>query len=246
MKSVTLARTNFPVGGYVLAGGRSSRMGTDKALLQLAGNPLIHHAVTKLRRVSADVHILGSNPALAAYAPLVPDLHPGCGPLGGIEAALGHSPHPWNLFLAVDMPFLPTAFIRAALSQWLPSEDISAEAAPRICLFTAGDRPQPGFCLIHKEIAPFLSQAIARGDFKLLRALEAAGRELALRHGIAPEANLQKLPATAIALPASTATLPAWCSITPAQRDAQPLWFANLNTPEDFAEAETRAGALDV
>jgi molybdopterin-guanine dinucleotide biosynthesis protein A len=41
-------------------------------------------------------------------------------------------------------------------------------------------------------------------------------------------------------------TLPAWCSTTPAQRDAKLLWFANLNTPEDFAEAETRAAALDV
>ena len=231
----------FQIGGYVLAGGRSSRMGADKALLQLAGKPLIHHAVSKLRRVCADVHILGSNPALAAYAPLVPDLHPGCGPIGGMEAALVHSPHQWNLFLAVDMPFLPTAFIRAALSQWLADA-----TAPGIRMFTADDRPQPGFSLIHKEIAPFLSEAIARGDFKLMRVFEAAGRELALRHTTPPEANGWKLPATAIALPARAVPLPAWWSITPAQRDAQPLWFANLNTPEDFAEAETRATALDV
>jgi molybdopterin-guanine dinucleotide biosynthesis protein A len=82
-------------------------MGTVKALLQLGGKPLIEHAVTKLRRICADVHILSSNSELAPYAPLVRDIHPNCGPLGGIEAALLHSPYDWNLFLAVDMPFYP-------------------------------------------------------------------------------------------------------------------------------------------
>ena len=77
-----------PVGGYVLAGGRSSRMGRDKALLELAGKPLVLHAVTKLRRVCAEVSVLSDNPELARYAPLVRDLHAGCGPMGGIEAAL--------------------------------------------------------------------------------------------------------------------------------------------------------------
>ncbi len=47
------------VGGYVLAGGKSSRMGRDKALLELAGSPLLGHAVTKLRRVCVDVRVLG-------------------------------------------------------------------------------------------------------------------------------------------------------------------------------------------
>src|ERR1039457_2185492 len=91
--------TPLPISGYVLAGGRSSRMGTDKALLQLAGKPLIAHAVAKLRRICADVHILGSKPALAAFAPLVPDLHPNCGPVGGMEAALAHSTQDWSLIL---------------------------------------------------------------------------------------------------------------------------------------------------
>ena len=103
------------VGGYVLAGGRSSRMGRDKALLELAGKPLIEHAVTKLRRVCAEVHILagaeGEHAGLARYAPLVHDLHPGCGPISGIEAALTHTTHDWNLILAVDVPFLPTALL---------------------------------------------------------------------------------------------------------------------------------------
>ncbi len=79
------------IGGYVLAGGRSSRMGRDKALLELAGKPLVRHAVKKLRRVCMDVRVLSDNPELAAYAPIVPDIHRDCGPMGGIEAALTHS-----------------------------------------------------------------------------------------------------------------------------------------------------------
>ena len=51
-------------------------MGRDKALLELGGKPLVLHAVKKLRRVCMDVRVLGSNPALEAYAPLVPDMHP--------------------------------------------------------------------------------------------------------------------------------------------------------------------------
>ena len=76
------------VGGYVLAGGKSSRMGTDKALVELAGRPLIARAVEKLRQICAEVHILSSNPELEVHAPLIGDLHEDCGPIGGIEAAL--------------------------------------------------------------------------------------------------------------------------------------------------------------
>src|ERR1035441_7897306 len=134
--------TPLPISGYVLAGGRSSRMGTDKALLQLAGKPLIAHAVAKLRRICTDVHILSPNPALAAYAPLVPDLHPSCGPVGGMEAALAHSTHDWSLILAVDLPFLPAAI----LYRWA-SHTVAPTETNRVAMFTADGRPQPAVCL---------------------------------------------------------------------------------------------------
>jgi molybdopterin-guanine dinucleotide biosynthesis protein A len=238
--------TTPPISGFVLAGGRSSRMGADKALLSLAGRPLIDHAVSKLRRVCTQVHILGSDPALAAYAPLIADLHPNCGPIGGMEAALANSPHPWNLFLAVDMPFLPAAFIYASLNLWLQPGSIQPEDRPPIHLFTADDRPQPGFCLLHQSVAPFLSEAIAGGDLKLMRVFAAAGRELALRRNADPASGLWKHPASSMEIPSSSASLPAWCTLSPAQRDAQRLWFTNLNTPEDFAAAEAHADALDL
>ena len=221
----------FPIGGYVLAGGRSSRMGTDKALLQLAGQPLIVRAVAKVHRLCADVHILGGNTALAAYAPLIADIHPGCGPIGGMEAGLQHSSHEWNLFLAVDMPFLPGAFIRNWMVRW--AED---RGHARIRTFTADDRAQPGLCLLHKDVLPFLSEAILGGDYKLMRALESAAAELALLRGCAPEEVLWSRGAE---------VAESIQSLTAAQHAARPLWFANLNSPEDLAGAELHGDALD-
>lgn len=233
--------TPLPISGYVLAGGRSSRMGTDKTLLQLAGKPLIEHAVTKLRRVCADVHILSSNPALAAFAPLVPDLHPGCGPVGGMEAALSHSQHDWNLFLAVDLPFLPSAFICDWTYHWMHSADDGA----RIRHFSDAGRPHPTFCLLHKDVLRFLSQAIRTHNLKLMRVLEEAGRELAAQRGLPEATTLWNAPADVPPPTSDKEALAEWSPITPAQQAARPLWFANLNTPEDFALAEAHTDALD-
>jgi molybdopterin-guanine dinucleotide biosynthesis protein A len=211
----------LPISGYILAGGRSSRMGTDKALLPLAGKPLVAHAVAKLRRICADVHILGSNPALAAYAPLVPDLHPNCGPVGGIETALTHSTREWNFILPVDLPFLPAAILRD-----LAAATTAPAATNRVAMFAIDHRPQPAVCLLHKDLAPSIAAAVALGEHKLLSVLEAAAHVLALQRGHPLHHFLRYHP-----LPES-------------DRANQATWFANLNTPEDFALAKANA-ALD-
>jgi molybdopterin-guanine dinucleotide biosynthesis protein A len=207
------------VGGYVLAGGKSSRMRTDKALLELAGKPLIEHAVRKLRRVCTDVFILSSNPELTQYAPLVADLHPDCGPIGGIEAALAHTTHDWNLILPVDLPFLPAAFLDAWISRTLAG----GGRGVRIALFTVDGVPQPTLLLIHRAAAAYLGQAVSAGSFKLLPALEFAGQELAASHGGGLGCVMSDAPPDPM----------------------QSRWFANLNTPEEFAEAEKNIDALD-
>lgn len=235
-------RTPEEIGGYVLAGGKSSRMGRDKALLELAGKPLVHHAVTKLRRVCRDVRVLSDNPELAVFAPIVPDLHPDCGPLGGMEAALVHSVFDWNLFLPVDMPFLPSAFIARWLRNWLPEE---RRRGARVRMFTVDGRPQAGFCLLHKDVAPFLSEALELAEFKLLPVFEAAGRDLALRQGLLPEAGLWNVPMTGFRATRGNAPGEDWWATTDAQNTAKHLWFANLNTPEEFSDAERHLDALD-
>jgi molybdopterin-guanine dinucleotide biosynthesis protein A len=231
---------------YVLAGGRSTRMGQDKALLPLAGKPLIERAVAKLRRLTPDVRILGSRAELAPFAPLVPDLHPGCGPIAGLEAALTHSSHEWSLVVPVDMPFLPAALLR----YW--TDAVLNQPAARISFFVVDQIPQPALCLLHREILPFLSASLQQGSYKLTPVLEEGATALAHRQGVSPDGVLLRYPwypAEALQLFAQLASDPAEGKrtegLTQVQRAASHLWFENLNTPEQFAEAQLHLDALD-
>jgi molybdenum cofactor guanylyltransferase len=226
----------LPISGYILAGGRSSRMGRDKALVSLAGSLLIEHAVIKLRRICADVHILSNDPALGSFAPVVPDIHPNCGPIGGIEAALAHSDHDWNLFLPVDMPLVPAAL----LSHWIADAvdgSSPGRSRPGIRIFTAGGRPQPGLCLIHRAIAPLIRRALEREEFALISVFEEVGREFphSFISGSLPDLNF---------VANATPTEP-WDKLTEAQLAARSLWFLNVNTKQDLAIVQAHIAALD-
>ncbi|WP_263384675.1 molybdenum cofactor guanylyltransferase [Granulicella arctica] len=198
------------ISGYVLAGGKSSRMGRDKALLELDGHPLVEHAVRKLRTFCSDVHILSSQPELEIFAPLVADIHPGCGPLGGIETALLHATHAWSIFLPVDMPFLEADY----LAQW--AAGVIAARDARLALFTVGTRPQPTLCMLHRELTPFVASAMARGEFKLNPVLEGAAQSLV----------------TDKRLTIDTVFLN--------RQVPEGDMFTNLNTPEEFALGRQR------
>jgi molybdenum cofactor guanylyltransferase len=230
-----MGRAPADVSGYVLAGGKSSRMGQDKALLELAGKPLVQRAVEKLRLVCAEVSIVGNRAELGVYAPVVRDLHEGCGPLGGVEAALLHSVKDWNLFMAVDTPFLPAGFLDA----WV--RRVMERSGARVALFTVDGRPQPALCLLHGEVAPFVSGAVGRGEFKLFPVLAEAGKELAARQGRElGEVFLNERRGSDV--PEEDLT---WAP-TASERRGMHLWFANLNTPEEFAEAAAAAGVLEM
>jgi molybdopterin-guanine dinucleotide biosynthesis protein A len=228
------------VGGYVLAGGKSTRMGRDKALLELAGKPLALHAVTKLRRVCEEVHILSERQELAAIAPLVRDLREGCGPMGGLEAAFEHSRHEWNLFMPVDVPFLPSAF----LDSWV--RGVIGEQGARVAMFTVGGVPQPLFCLLHREVATFVRDAMRLGEYKVFPVLEGAAKELAVRQGVSSEKAFLNMRWDEMGeLFVKPVGVEPWSVPTEAQQAVKHLWFANLNTPEEFAAAEEHLDALD-
>lgn len=98
--------------GFVVAGGRSSRMGTDKAFLNWEGKSLVERALNTLRSVCSQVAILGASAKFARYGAVVEDIFSGSGPLAGIHAGLVHSTADLNVMLAVDMPFASPDLLR--------------------------------------------------------------------------------------------------------------------------------------
>jgi molybdopterin-guanine dinucleotide biosynthesis protein A len=91
--------------GVVLAGGKSTRMGQDKALLEVDGKPLLLHAIEKLKPHVRELLVIGEPRQYGHIWPdVMPDEIPGLGPLGGIVTALGAARHDRLLVLAVDVP----------------------------------------------------------------------------------------------------------------------------------------------
>ena len=106
--------------GYILTGGKSSRMGADKAFLDFGGSTLLGRAIGVVRETSPNFAIVGDPAKFAAYGAVIADLYPGCGALAGIHAGLLHSSAELNLMLAVDMPFVTRellSFLFAAASE---------------------------------------------------------------------------------------------------------------------------------
>ncbi len=107
------------VTAFILAGGKSTRMGTDKAFMTLNGRSLLERMLDLGQSVTPDVRIIGNAQKFAPFAPTVEDVFRDCGPLGGIHAALRASSSELNLILAVDLPFVsPT--VPDAAGGWQP------------------------------------------------------------------------------------------------------------------------------
>ncbi len=94
--------------GVILAGGRSRRLGQDKATLVLAGKPLAHWVAETLMPLTSELWLVTNTPLTHAGLglPILMDLAPDQGPLGGLRTALFFSRTPWVLAASVDNPFL--------------------------------------------------------------------------------------------------------------------------------------------
>jgi len=147
-------------GGFVLAGGRSSRMGTDKAFLELDGRTLLARAVDVLRALTPEVRIVGPAAKFAAYGPVVEDVYVDRGPLAGIHAALTSSTTELNLMLAVDLPLVTESLLRFLVEQARVSDAVVT--VPRI----AGGY-QPLCAVYRRAFAPLARSALDSGKNKI-------------------------------------------------------------------------------
>ncbi len=154
-------------GGYVLAGGASRRMGTDKALLTAGGITLLEHAVHQVRQV-ADFVTVVADPARYRHLGfrVIPDLKPHSGPLGGIVTALADTASTWNLIIACDMPALGVPALRALI-------EAAIDAPPDCrCILPLGPTgPEPLCAVYHRAALPILQDALRRGTLKMRTAI---------------------------------------------------------------------------
>lgn len=169
------------VTGVALAGGRSSRMGYDKATLLLDGRPLITRTVAQLRKLFTAVIVVGP-PGLATIipdVPIVPDIRPGLGPLGGLSTAMGATATEWLFLVACDMPFLQPALIRHMVSMALTAPDAD------IIAFRSPSGFEPLHAAYRRGLAPLVAETLqaARPSMRALlsraRTLEVAPEDVA-------------------------------------------------------------------
>lgn len=132
------------VTGVVLAGGNSMRMGMNKALLELAGRPLIERVVRALQNAFGRVMLVVNNPGEYEYLhlPMAGDIYPGRGPLSGVHAGLVYAGTPYIFVAACDLP-LADARLARYMASLAPGFDV--------VIVRYGDFMEPLFALYSRE-----------------------------------------------------------------------------------------------
>jgi molybdopterin-guanine dinucleotide biosynthesis protein A len=196
----------------IQAGGQSSRMGEDKALKTFLGRPLIERVIERLSPIADEIIVTTNRPEDYSFLDLrlMPDLKPGRGALGGLYTAIASASNPMVAVVACDMPFASAAFF---------------EAATRLMDQETAD------VVIARE-APGAEGTGKSGGYEPL-------------HAVYRRATC--LPAIEAAIAADQWKVIAWFPevkvrvLTPdeiKQFDPSGLAFWNVNTPEEFMEAE--------
>jgi molybdenum cofactor guanylyltransferase len=153
------------IAGAILAGGRNSRMGRDKALLPLNGQPMIQHVAAAMCAVIANVCIVSDRPEPYRFLnlPVIPDRTKDAGPLAGVHAALATLDAPAIITAGCDTPFLSPSLLRYLLD--------APHTSPALVART-GNSLHPLCAVYHREALPLIEQFLAARRFRLRDVLE--------------------------------------------------------------------------
>lgn len=165
---MTTAPHNAPVCGLVLAGGRSTRMGTDKCALEIHGMPQARHCFALLHELLPEVQVSARPdqrglPALAGL-PVIEDRYENIGPMNGVLSAMEAQPDVAWLTLACDLPLADARGVRTLLDGRDPARLATA--------YMASDGFfEPLFAIYEPAMAPWLRERLGTGRFSLREAL---------------------------------------------------------------------------
>lgn len=149
--------------GFVLAGGRSSRMGRDKALLPYKTKTLLEHVAEQVLGAAGSVTLIGDRDSYQhlGYA-VVPDRVPEeCGPLGGVYTALGLKTADWSLIVACDFPSICVRHLQHILEE----ADMSVDCV--VPVLDNGDT-QPLCALYHQRCLLKIENILQRKQFRMM------------------------------------------------------------------------------
>lgn len=154
----------------ILAGGRSSRFGANKALALLDGKRLVARAADALRGHFARVILIAEDAEPYAFLglPCFPDRIPGLGPLGGVLTALRATQHPWVFVAGCDMPLLDGGLARAIVAA---ARETDQAVIPRV-----GGRLHPLHAAYRYDLTHALEVRRVAGERALHRILESVPR----------------------------------------------------------------------
>lgn len=169
------------VAAFILAGGQSTRMGRDKAGLQLLGKSLLERAYEIARAATRRVYVVGSGEKIQTAAaalgiPAVPDVFIKRGPLAGIYSALtSEYARELNFILAVDTPLITPEFVCFLIAH-------AQMTGAGITLSQAAGRLHPLCAVYRKKIAVLARAALERGRNKIENAFEGCSSYLILEN----------------------------------------------------------------
>ena len=149
------------ISAAILAGGKSRRMGRNKALLPFRGRPLVARVHQTLQPLFEDIFLVTNDPGLFDFVPCpkIPDRVPGKGPISGVDAALRHSRNPYVLVVGCDAPFLSPSLLEL-LAGKTEEADLVIPIGP--------DGPEPLCAVYGKGCLPHIEESLRKGDFSLM------------------------------------------------------------------------------
>lgn len=153
------------INGIVLAGGKSSRMGTDKGLVPYKGIPMVEHMIRLIQPYCKGIFISANTSGYEGFGyQVVPDIHLHKGPLAGIHAGLSASDTNWNLVVSCDMPLITAIHVEKLLQY---NAEGSTLVAAKII-----DRVQPLFACYHRALIPSMEEHLKEDRLKMMHFLE--------------------------------------------------------------------------
>lgn len=165
--------------GIVLAGGKSSRMGSDKGLMLLNGIPMVAHTINQLRPCVDELILIANKAAYAQFGyRLVPDLVEAVGPVGGIYTGLTASSTELNFFVSCDMPFITSAAIRYLINRHEEAD---------ISFASLENQMQPLFGLYSKSCLTIFSENIQKEQYKLQALVKACRHNMVAMDSLTAE-----------------------------------------------------------